>query len=254
MRCPLEILTSRTTVLTSHQLTGPAAALAALLFACPTAEAGPPTETLRVVVAQAKAVLIAPVTKDRPAERLAEVQRLFNGVFEFRDAAAVALGPEWAARTSTEQDEFVRLFAEILGRSFVNAVAAVTHLDPGVTIRYRGEADDGEAATVRTAVASGVGDDVPFDYEMIKRGERWMVRDVLIEGVSLVANYRAQFHRVIRDSSYPGLVALLKAKTDEWSRPSTVGWEAAVYDTNPTRLPDGRGTDVTSLRDRGPAM
>ncbi|PYO29372.1 MAG: hypothetical protein DMD86_15030, partial [Candidatus Rokuibacteriota bacterium] len=147
------MLTRRATVITGHRLTGPVAALAALLFACPTVEAGPPTETLRVVLAQANAVLVAPLTKDRPAQRFTEVQRLFNGVFEFRGAAAVALGPEWAARTSTEQDEFVRLFADILGRSFVHAVASVTHRDAAVSIRYRGEAADGEAAMVRTAVA-----------------------------------------------------------------------------------------------------
>ena len=254
MRCRPEILTRRATVITSRRLTGPAAALAALLFACPTVEAGPPTETLRVVLAQANAVLVAPVTKDRPAERFTEVQRLFNGVFEFRGAAAVALGPEWAARTSTEQDEFVRLFADILGRSFVHAVASVTHRDAAVSIRYRGEAADGEAAMVRTAVAGKGGDDMPLDYEMIQRGERWMVRDVLIGGVSLVANYRAQFHRIIRDSSYPGLVARMKAKAAEWSRVSAVDPEAGANDTSPAALPGGGGADAPDVRDRGRTM
>src|SRR5437867_3684910 len=87
----LRLSTRHATVITAHRLTGPVAALAALLFACPTVEAGPPTETLRVVLAQANAVLVAPLTKDRPAQRFTEVQRLFNGVFEFRGAAAVAL-------------------------------------------------------------------------------------------------------------------------------------------------------------------
>ncbi|MFQ5899481.1 MAG: phospholipid-binding protein MlaC, partial [Candidatus Methylomirabilia bacterium] len=71
---------------------------------------------------------------------------------------------------------------------------------------------DGDRATVRTRVITHQGPEVPVDYRMLRRGERWLVYDVLIEGVSLVGNYRAQLNRIIRSSSYDELVRRLKAK------------------------------------------
>jgi hypothetical protein len=71
---------------------------------------------------------------------------------------------------------------------------------------------------VRTAIVSRKKGNVLLDYEMARRDDRWMVRDVLIEGVSLTANYRAQFQRIMRESSYPELIARIKARTADWAR------------------------------------
>lgn len=71
---------------------------------------------------------------------------------------------------------------------------------------------DGDLATVRTRIVTQQGTEVPVDYRMLRRGDRWVVYDVSIEGVSLVANYRAQFNRIIQTSSYQALVDKLKAK------------------------------------------
>ena len=56
-----------------------------------------------------------------------------------------------------------------------------------------------------------------FDYAMVRHDERWLVRDIFVEGVSLVANLRSQFQRILRDSSYPGLVIRMKGRTIEAS-------------------------------------
>ena len=78
---------------------------------------------------------------------------------------------------------------------------------------------DGEQAVVRTRIVPKQGPEVPVDYRLLLRGERWMVYDVSIEGVSLVANYRGQFDRILQGGSYAELVRRLRAKLDETPAP-----------------------------------
>ncbi len=218
-------------------------ALPLVLFFAPRAEAGAPTDALRGVFAEANKVLVDPATEGRLAERLTAVRKLLRSVFEFRSAAELALGREWQVRTSTERDEFVLLFADLVELAYVYTVACVTRAQT-VSVRYLGESVDGGLATVRTGVARKMGGEVFLDYEMVQRTDRWMIRDVLIGGVSLMANYRAQFQRISRDSSYLGLLTRIKTKTTEWTRallgpaePETS--QHGVASAPPTHLRDG---------------
>jgi phospholipid transport system substrate-binding protein len=68
---------------------------------------------------------------------------------------------------------------------------------------------------VRTRIVTKAGTEIPVDYRMHRVGDRWLVYDVTIDGVSLVANYRAQFNKIIQTSSFKGLVDKLKAKKVE---------------------------------------
>ncbi len=96
----------------------------------------------------------------------------------------------------------------------------------GITVHYLGESVEGNRAVVRTAIGQRGGRQVPLDHDMVYIGKRWMVRDVTINGVSLVPNYRAQFDRVIRGSSYPALLARLRVKVaGEIPRPVAAGPE-----------------------------
>jgi phospholipid transport system substrate-binding protein len=79
-----------------------------------------------------------------------------------------------------------------------------------------GEAVDGDVATVRTKIITKQGTEVPVEYRMIRRGDRWMVYDVVIENVSLISNYRTQFNRIIQTSSYQELVKKMKTKQEEF--------------------------------------
>ncbi|MBI4590427.1 MAG: ABC transporter substrate-binding protein [Candidatus Rokubacteria bacterium] len=182
-------------------------------------------------------ILAEPETEGHPTERLIAVRKLVNDIFDFRDAAELALGREWQARTPAEQEEFVQLFAGLLERAFIRGVASKASVNAGVRVRFLDESVDRDVATVQTAVVSRGGGEILLDYHMIKRGERWMIRDVVLEGVSLVANYRAQFHRVIEGSSYPDLVAKMKAKTAEARRVATVPAETASIEPAMRRPP-----------------
>ena len=78
---------------------------------------------------------------------------------------------------------------------------------------------DGDYAMVRTRIVTRHDTDIPVTYRMIRRGGRWLVYDVLVEGVSLIENYRAQFTAIIETSSYAELVTRMQARLHEEVRP-----------------------------------
>jgi phospholipid transport system substrate-binding protein len=189
---------------------GLAVALAGL--AAPRADAGPPTDALRDFVGAVNVVLNDPTTEERPLERLRAIRRHVDDVFDFREAAALALGREWAARTPAEQNEFVALFADLLERSFVWRVAGKATTAGGLKVQFLDETVDGDAATVETTVDARDGNALHLGFRMVRRAERWVVRDVVMDGVSTMENYHAQFQRLARDGSWPEVMAQLRAK------------------------------------------
>lgn len=197
-------------------LRGLAIALAAvLLFAAPSsAVAGAPTEQLRSQIERVLKALEDPDLRKeiRAKDRRAAVRRIAEDIFDFSETARRSLGLHWAQRSAAERNEFVRLFADLLERSYLSKV----ELFNGEKVTYVGEAVDVDQAMVRTRIITKQGSEVPIDYRMLKRGDRWLVYDVLIEGVSLVANYRSQFNKIIKTSSYQELVRKMKTKQEEF--------------------------------------
>src|SRR6266850_1656094 len=164
------------------------------------ARAGEPTDALRDFFGAVNVVLNDPTTERQPMDRLRAIRRHVNDVFDFREASMLALGREWTARTHVEQNEFVALFADLLERSFVWRLAGKASLDGGVKVQYVGETVAGDAAIVEADVAARDGNDLKLEFRMVRRADRWVVRDLVMYGVSTMENYHAQFQRVVRDS------------------------------------------------------
>jgi phospholipid transport system substrate-binding protein len=185
-----------------------AAAALSLLPAAP-AWAGP-TDQLREYTDQVIKVLDDPALAR--GDRRAAVRKIAHEAFDVNETARRVLARHWQTRTPAERDEFTQLFADLLERTYI------ARLDEygGERIRYVGESIDGELATVRARIVTRAGIEVPVESRMVRRGERWLIYDVLIENVSLVANYRSQFDRIVRTSSYEELVRRLKQKRDEF--------------------------------------
>ena len=190
-----------------------ALAVASALVASGTACAGPPTDQLRSHVDRVLQVLEDPGLRDpaRAPERRAAVRQIANEIFDFPETARRSLGPHWQARTAAEQQEFVALFGDLLERSYISRI----ELYGGERIQYVGDAVDGDQARVQSKLLTRAGTEVPIEYRMLRRAERWRVYDVVIEGVSLVASYRTQFNRIIRSSSFEELVRKMKSRQDE---------------------------------------
>jgi phospholipid transport system substrate-binding protein len=180
--------------------------------ATPGAWAATPTDALREVFRHADRILTNPDTEHGPLERLLAVRKLVNEAFDFRSAAELASGDHWRARTLAEQEEFTWLFGDLLERAFVSRMAAKASLARGTKIRYLTESIRGTTAFVQTAMAQRDGGEMLLDYQMIRRDGAWKIRDVTIDGVSVMANYRAQLDRVLGNASFPELLTHMRSK------------------------------------------
>lgn len=195
-------------------LLGGSLALAAVLVQPGPAAAGPPTDQLRTQIDRVLRVLENPDLKrpGKEAERRTAVRAIANDIFDFQETARRSLGKHWQARTPAEREEFVKLFADLLERAYIGKI----ELYGGERLTYSGEAIEEDLATVRTRLTTKQGTDIPVDYRLHRRGGRWLVYDVVIEGVSLVGNYRTQFNRIITTASYAELVKRMRTKEKEF--------------------------------------
>jgi len=171
--------------------------------------AGEPTEQLRTQLERVLKTVQDPELKKagRGAQRRA-VRKVADEVFDYGDTARRALARHWAQRSASERQEFVALFADLFEHAYISKV----ELFESERVSYLGDSVEGGDATVRTRFLTKQGSELNVDYRM-QRGPagRWVVYDVLIEGVSLIDNYRTQFNSVIQRSSYQELVRKLKA-------------------------------------------
>ena len=139
-----------------------------------------------------------------------DVRRLALALFDGRGASRRALGAEWDQRTSAERDHFARTFTGLLEKAYLNIVQARLPHDRPPVIRVVSENSTDRLALVRTMVRTRDGSDSRLDYRMTRPDKTWLIRDVVIDGVSLVDNYRAQLARTRRRFSYAELVERLR--------------------------------------------
>jgi len=177
------------------------------------AAAGVPTDQLKGAVERVLKTLDDPSLKGegRLGDRRAAVRKIANEIFDFGEIAKRSMARHWQPLSEAQKNEFVGLFADLLERSYISKIETYG----GEKIKYTAERADGDFATVSTRIITKNGTEVPVDYRMIKRSERWLVYDVSIEGVSLVSNYRTQFNKIIQTTSYNVLVSKLRNKQDE---------------------------------------
>ena len=132
--------------------------------------------------------------------------KLINSRFDFSEMTKRSLGPHWNALEANEQQEFIDAYTQLVLRFFGRSVRAAGD----ETIQYKREVRDGILASVETKVVSGSRDDFAIDYRLHDIDGQWKVYDVLIDHISIVNNYRAQFERVIAKSSVKELLQRMK--------------------------------------------
>lgn len=191
------------------------AAIVALLFwvwilPSRNADAGAPIEEIKSTVDKALAVLKDPQLKDpaQSKERRRHLRQILFARFDFTEMAKRALGSNWRRRTPQEQEEFVRLFTDVLERAYAEIIESYTD----EKIIYTNERVDGTYADVGSKIRTSRGEEYIINYKAHLIGSEWKVYDVVAENISLVNNYRSQFNRVIANSSYQELLRRLREK------------------------------------------
>ena len=146
---------------------------------------------------------------DIKARRVA-LQKAIDERFNYRQMVMRSLAKNWDARSGQERQEFIALFKSLLENSYANKLEAYRD----EKINYLDEIIKGEYALVKTEVvrrSSTIG----VDYKLIQENGNWKVYDFVIEGVSMIRNYRSQFTKIIRRDSYEVLVQKLTDKINQ---------------------------------------
>ena len=178
------------------------------MFVALPVNAGAPSDQTRATIEKVLTILKDPAVKSERRERLRQV---IYPSFDFAEMAKRSLGPHWQRRSSAEQQEFVKLFTDLVESSYVDAIDSYD----GEKIVVANEKQDNELAEVNTKIVTKKGEEYRVDYRLHQTSGSWKIYDAVIENVSLVNNYRSQFNRVIAKSSYEGLMSKMKDKQFE---------------------------------------
>ncbi len=191
--------------------------LMATLFACallaPLAQAGEPSEVVRKGIHGVLEILGQPDLKapEKKAERRNRMRKIIHRHFDFEEMSRRSLARAWRKRTPEEKTEFIELFSYFMERNYAGTLESYTN----EKVVLGKESIDEEFAKVNTVIITMDKKEVDIVYRLHKVGGEWRVYDVVVEGVSLVKNYRDQFRSIIRRTSYANLVKILRAKRDE---------------------------------------
>jgi len=190
------------------------AGVAAGASPAPVNSGGPATEAVKGTITEVIR-LLEDKTLRRPEmaeERRRLLERVLAERFSYAEMAKRSLGAHWGGLTDPEREAFVALFQRLLVKTYVHTIEGYA----GEQVRYLGERVAEDFAEVRTRIVSAKVD-IPVDYRLLRTSGDWRVYDVVVDGVSLVNNYRGQFARILRSSSYADLVEQLRKKVEEGS-------------------------------------
>jgi phospholipid transport system substrate-binding protein len=176
--------------------------------------AGEPQDKVKQTIDDVLAILQDESLKvpEQTEGRRSKIRQVVKQRFGFEEMAKRSLGLHWRKLTPAQRQEFVPLFSDLLERSYIGKIeSAVTEKAP--KILYTKETIDKDGyAMVRTEVVNPRDLNFEIEYRLVKRDGNWEAYDIVIEGVSLVNNYRTQFNKIISQESYEGLVKKLKLK------------------------------------------
>jgi len=200
----------RTLQLQAPRVVRAGAFAAGIAFAAAAAWAGPATDQLKESVDRVLKIVQDPELKkpQNGEKRRTQIREVARNIFDFEEMAKRALARHYAARTPEQKKRFTELFTDLLENSYVSKIESYG----GEKILYLPEQVEGDVTTVRSKLITQRGTEIPIDYRMQKEGDRFRVYDVSIEGVSLVANYRSQFNKIITQSSFEELLKKMETK------------------------------------------
>lgn len=179
-----------------------------LLLGNAPAGSGLPTETVRRMLGDLKAIQNDPGLqgREKTAARKERIKKAILENFDSDRMAREALGRYCKDLSKEKQEEFKSVFQELFLNSYSTMVLNFLKEE---TVAYGGEYEDRNQVTVKTTIRSG-DQDIPVDYYLTKTGEKYVVKDVMAEGVSMVGNYKEAFSRVIKQEGYEGLLKRMR--------------------------------------------
>jgi phospholipid transport system substrate-binding protein len=191
--------------------------LVAMLVASTAIAEPSPTDEVRSSV-EAVIALLKDDQLDRQSRR-DRMREVIDKRFDFRAMSQRTLATNWKKATEAEKQKFTELFAELIQNSYVSKIESYTN----ETVEYPGEKQKGRKAVVETLIITSSAE-IPVDYKVYLKDGSWQVYDVIIEGVSLISNYRSSYQEIVRKDGFNGLLAQMEEKIRELkSEPAVAG-------------------------------
>jgi phospholipid transport system substrate-binding protein len=180
------------------------------------AVAGGPTDAMKTTIDEVLKIVQDKDLKQpgRVEERRRRLEQVVGDRFDYQEMSRRSLGAPWNTVSDKEKEEFVALFRTLLINSYADKIETYS----GEGVQYLNERTEKEYAEVRTKVLTGKVE-IPLDYRLINKGDDWRVYDVVVDGISLVNNYRGQFSKILRSGTFADLVDQLRKKSNKSNSP-----------------------------------
>jgi phospholipid transport system substrate-binding protein len=180
------------------------------------AQAGEATEAMKATIGEVLRILADKDLKQpsKANERRQLLEKVVGERFDYPEMSRRSLGAPWANLAEKDKQEFISLFQTLLVNTYADKIESYS----GEGVQYVNERNEKEYAEVRTKVLTGK-TEIPLDYRLLHKGSDWRVYDVVVDGVSLVNNYRGQFSKILRNGSYADLVEQLRKKSEKIKSP-----------------------------------
>lgn len=142
-------------------------------------------------------------------QKIRQIREIVNQVFDYTELSRRTLGKDWRALTEAQQREFAGLFGGLLENVYADRILAYTseRIDFGGEVELR----EGQVE-VKSTILTADGRQIPLDYRLVLKEDRWRVYDVIIEGISLVQNYRSQFREILAKQPPEELMRFMREK------------------------------------------
>ena len=175
--------------------------------------AATPKETVETGVNNVIKTLGDPAFKAKPKdEQIATIGAEIDKIFDFKELSRRTLGKQWKKMSAEQQTEFVQLFRELLQGVYADRLLAYSDqkvlFDKEIILK-KGRAE------VQSYLQTSDGKKIPLFYRLTDKSGSWKVYDVIIEGVSMVKNYRTQFRNIIAKESPEKLLEVLRKKVNQ---------------------------------------
>ena len=195
----------------NRNFTGVIVILAVVLVLPLQGYAATPMETVETGVNEVIAKLSEPGFKSQAKDvQISQLSDLINTIFDFEELSKRTLGREWKKMKAEQQNEFVQLFRKLLQGVYADRLLAYS--DQKILFDKETELKKG-SAEVQSYLQTSDGKKIPLFYRLTDKSGSWKVYDVIIEGVSMVKNYRTQFREILSKDSAEKLLQILRDKT-----------------------------------------
>lgn len=187
-----------------------ALAFALALFMASGAWASAVTDGLKSTIDRVINVVTDDKYKNDPQARRAKLRGIINPKFDYIEMGKRSLASNWRDLSPQERKDFIDLFGQLLENSYAKKIESYRDEE----IKYVDEVIKGKYAMVKTEIVRK-NDVIGVDYKLIQNGNDWQVYDFIVEGVSLIRNYRSQFNKIIKKDSFPVLMNKLGMKVKD---------------------------------------